>query len=40
MLDARGALSITERTTYIARVRGLARLCAEGYVAMNSQATA
>jgi glycyl-tRNA synthetase alpha chain len=34
MLDARGALSVAERTAYIARVRGLARLCAEGYVAM------
>ena len=40
MLDARGALSVAERTAYIARVRGLARLCAEGYVAMNSKATA
>jgi glycyl-tRNA synthetase alpha chain len=40
MLDARGALSVAERTTYIARVRGLARLCAEGYVAIHSKATA
>ena len=40
MLDARGAISVAERTAYIARVRGLARLCAEGYVAMNSKATA
>jgi glycyl-tRNA synthetase alpha chain len=40
LLDARGALSVSERTGYIARVRGLARLCAEGYVAMISQATA
>ena len=32
MLDARGALSVSERTGYIARVRGLARLCAEAYV--------
>ena len=31
LLDARGALSVAERTAYIARVRGLARLCAENY---------
>jgi glycyl-tRNA synthetase alpha chain len=31
-LDARGALSVTERTSYIARVRNLARLAAEGYL--------
>ncbi len=40
LLDARGALSVAERTSYITRVRGLARLCAEGYVAMNSKVTA
>ena len=33
LLDARGALSVAERTGYIARVRALARLCAEGYAA-------
>jgi len=32
LLDARGAISVTERTGFIARVRKLARLCAEGYV--------
>jgi len=32
VLDARGAISATERATYIARVRALARLCAEGWV--------
>ena len=32
LLDARGAISVTERTGYIGRVRKLARLCAEGYV--------
>ncbi|MBC2723274.1 glycine--tRNA ligase subunit alpha [Desulfosporosinus sp.] len=32
LLDARGAISVTERTSYIARVRGLARLCAQAYV--------
>ena len=32
LLDARSAISVTERQSYIARVRNLARLCAEGYV--------
>ena len=32
MLEARGALSVTERTGYIARVRNLARTVAEAYV--------
>jgi glycyl-tRNA synthetase alpha chain len=40
LLDARGALSVAERTAYIARVRWLARLCAEGYVGMTSKTTA
>ena len=31
LLDARGALSVTERTGYIARVRNLARLCARAF---------
>ncbi|TCS83719.1 glycine--tRNA ligase subunit alpha [Tepidibacillus fermentans] len=30
-LDARGAISVTERTGYIARVRNLAKLCAQVY---------
>jgi len=33
VLEARGAISVTERTGYIARVRNLARLAATGYVA-------
>ena len=33
VLDARGAISVTERTAYIARVRALARRCAESYLA-------
>ncbi len=33
MLDARGAISVTERTGYIARIRDLARLIAIEYVA-------
>jgi len=32
MLDARGAISVTQRTAYIGRVRALARLCCEGYL--------
>ncbi len=32
ILDARGALSVTERTNYIARVRNLAKMSAELYV--------
>src|SRR6056297_2127671 len=32
LLDARGAISVTERTGYIARIRHLARCCAEGYI--------
>ena len=32
LLDARGAISVTERTGFIGRVRNLSRLCAEGYV--------
>jgi glycyl-tRNA synthetase alpha chain len=32
MLDARGAISVTERTSYIGRVRNLARMCAEGFL--------
>jgi glycyl-tRNA synthetase alpha chain len=33
LLDARGAISVTERTGYIARVRNLARTCAQTYYA-------
>jgi len=32
LLDARGAISVTERTGYIGRIRNLARLCAHGYI--------
>ena len=32
LLDARGAVSVTERANYIARVRNLAKACAELYV--------
>ncbi len=32
MLDARGAIAVTERTTFIGRVRTLARACCEAYL--------
>ena len=37
MLDARGAISVTERTGYIARIRDLARLVASEYVASREK---
>ncbi len=37
MLDARGAISVTERVGYIARVRNIARRCAEQYVAIREE---
>ncbi len=37
MLEARGAISVTERTGYIARVRNLARNCAKGYLSMREE---
>jgi glycyl-tRNA synthetase alpha chain len=35
LLDARGAISVTERTGYIHRVRDLCKGCAEAYVAQR-----
>ncbi len=35
VLDARGAISVTERQGYIGRVRGMARLVAETYLAQR-----
>ena len=32
LLDARSAISVTERASYIGRVRNMSKLCAEGYV--------
>ena len=32
LLDARGAISVTERTRYIKRVRNLAHMCAQSYL--------
>ncbi len=37
LLDARGAISVTERASYIGRVRNLSRLCAVGYVAQREK---
>jgi glycyl-tRNA synthetase alpha chain len=37
LLDARGAISVTERAAYIGRVRALARLVAQGYLAAREQ---
>ena len=38
LLDARGALSVTERVAYIARVRNLARRVAEQYLGERAAA--
>jgi glycyl-tRNA synthetase alpha chain len=37
LLDARGVLSVTERTGYIARVRNLSRICAEAYLKQREE---
>ncbi|PIQ85288.1 MAG: glycine--tRNA ligase subunit alpha [Candidatus Omnitrophica bacterium CG11_big_fil_rev_8_21_14_0_20_45_26] len=37
LLDARGAVSVTERPRYIGRVRTLARKCAEAYLASREK---
>ena len=37
LLDARGAISVTERTGYIARIRNLARICAAAYVKQREE---
>jgi len=37
VLEARGAISVTERTGYIARVRNLARQSAKAYVASREE---
>lgn len=38
LLDARGAISVTERTGFIARVRALARACAELFLRLREDA--
>jgi len=37
LLEARGAISVTERTGYIARVRNLARACAQAFVTQREE---
>ncbi len=37
MLDARSAISVTERISYITRVRNLAKRCAQGYVNLRER---
>jgi glycyl-tRNA synthetase alpha chain len=37
LLDARGAISVTERQRFIGRVRALAKACAEGYVSARAK---
>ncbi len=37
LLDARNAISVTERTGYIGRVRAMAKMCAEQFVALREQ---
>jgi glycyl-tRNA synthetase alpha chain len=37
LLEARGAISVTQRTAFIARVRGMARAVAEAYTAQREQ---
>ncbi len=37
LLDARGAISVAERTRFIGRVRALARGCAEGYLKVREE---
>jgi glycyl-tRNA synthetase alpha chain len=37
LLDARGAFSVTERTGYIARVRSVAKLCAEAFLKQREE---
>jgi glycyl-tRNA synthetase alpha chain len=38
LLDARGAIGVTERTSFIGRVRNLARRCAEAYLKQREEA--
>ena len=37
LLDARGAISVSERTAFIGRVRNMARLCAQGYLKQREE---
>ena len=40
LMDARGAISVTERQAYIGRVRALAKACAEAWLVSRGQAVA
>nr|MDU2066308.1 glycine--tRNA ligase subunit alpha [Sporomusaceae bacterium] len=37
LLDARGAISVSERTAFIGRVRNMARQCAQAYLELREQ---
>jgi glycyl-tRNA synthetase alpha chain len=37
LLDARGAISLSERTEYIGRVRNMARKCAQKYLEQRKE---
>lgn len=37
LLDARGAISVTERTSYIGKVRNMARKCAQAYLKQREE---
>jgi glycyl-tRNA synthetase alpha chain len=38
IMDARGAIAVAERQSYIGRIRDLCKLCAEAWVAMQTEA--
>ena len=38
LMDARGAIAVAERQSYIGRIRDLCRMCAEAYVAQQGEA--
>ena len=37
LLDARGAISVSERTAFIGRVRAMARMCAQAYLKQREE---
>ena len=40
LMDARGAIAVAERQSYIGRIRDLTRMCAEAWVANEAASTA
>ncbi len=38
LMDARGAIAVAERQSYIGRIRDLCKMCAEAYVAQQGAA--